>query len=354
MRNVIGNNVTLTLFGESHNEIIGAVLDGLKEGIEIDYEYINKMLARRRPNGKTDTNRIEADDYKIVSGIYNGYSTGAPICILIKNSNVNSNAYNNIMDVARPSHADYPMFIKYNGFNDPRGGGHTSGRITAPIVALGAICMKELEKKNIKIGCHILQCKDIKDKEFSNYDEEIDLIKNKSIPVINNIEGDIEKAILSAKMDNDSVGGILEVAINNLPVGIGEPWFSSLEGVISNAMFSIGGIKGIEFGRGFDLVNDFGSTFNDELRNVDGKIITKTNNNGGINGGLSNGMPVVFRLAVKPTPSIYKSQETINLKTKENVNLEIEGRHDPAIIRRICVVVEALLAIVITDMMSIK
>lgn len=354
MRNTIGDNVTLTLFGESHGEYIGAVLDGITPGVLIDYEFINKQLKKRRPSGKTDTARIELDEYQIISGIFNDYTTGAPLTIIIPNKNVKSKDYDNLKSIARPSHADYTSYVKYNGYADYRGGGHFSGRITAPIVAIGAIIIKALEKKNIFIGTHIKQCGNVIDTDFNNYYEEINKLNNREFPVINDIEEDIKKEIITCKENNDSIGGILQTAIIGLPAGLGDPWFSSIEGKLANALFSIGGIKGVEFGKGFDFANSVGSLVNDEFYLNDGKIMTKTNNNGGINGGITNGMPVVFNCAVKPTPSISKEQNTVDFIKKEEVKLTIDGRHDPAIVRRIAVVIDSIVAIVIADLLATK
>lgn len=347
MKNSIGESVILTLFGESHGEYIGAVLDGLAPGIKVDEEFIKSQLAKRRPQGGTDTARVEPDDYQIISGVFNGLTTGAPICLLIHNQNVKSEDYQEQM--MRPSHADYAAYMKYHGLNDYRGGGHFSGRLTAPIVGLGAICIKVLEAKGIKIGTHILRCGKVKDAQFVDFGQEIDELNKKNFPVISSVEEDMEKEILEARKEGDSIGGILQSAIVGLPAGIGEPWFSSLEGVLANAMFSLGGVKGIEFGKGFGFADGLGSELNDSLYFENDAVKTKTNNNGGINGGISNGMPIVFNLAVKPTPSIAKEQDSVNLKTKENVKINIKGRHDPAIIRRIAVVVNSLTAIVLCD-----
>ena len=346
MRNVLGNNVTLTLFGESHQECVGAVLDGLPAGIKINEDFIKKMLSKRRPSSLVDTARKEEDNYRIVSGVFNGFSTGSPICLIIPNENVKSGDYEKVL---RPSHADYVSEVKYHGFADYRGGGHFSGRLTAPIVALGAICLDALNAKGISVGTHILKCGKAQDANFGDVKEDIKKFDDKNIPVISNIEDDVEKEILAAKENLDSIGGVVQAGISGLPAGVGEPWFSSLEGVLANAMFSIGGVKGIEFGKGFGFAEGYGSDNNDALAFDGDKVITKTNNNGGINGGISNGMPIIFNLAIKPTPSIGKEQDSVNLDTKENVKIQIKGRHDPAIIRRVCVVVTCLTAIVLCD-----
>ena len=351
MKNVLGDNLTLTLFGESHSEYIGGTLDGLTPGIKIDEESIKHFLSLRRPCCKTDTARVEEDEYKIISGVFNGYTTGAPLTIIIPNNNVNSNAYTDLESKARPSHADYAAYQKYHGFSDYRGGGHFSGRITAVIVALGSICLKALNDKGIKIGTHIYKCGNAIDKEFSDFNSEIDKLFDKDIPVINNIEEVLEKEILSAKEKNDSIGGIIETAITNLPAGIGEPWFSSVEGKISNSVFSIGGVKGIEFGLGFGFSEKLGSEANDSFIINNGSIKTKTNNNGGINGGITNGMPITFKTAIKPTPSIGLTQDTVDFKNNKETKLEIKGRHDPAIIRRICIVITCITAITVCDML---
>lgn len=355
--NTIGTNITLTLFGESHGEAIGAVLDGMTAGIQVDEEFIAAQLSKRRPQGATDTARREKDNFKIVSGVFNGYTTGAPICILIPNEDTRSGDYSKTYGLARPAHADYTAHIKYAGFEDYRGGGHFSGRITAGIVAAGAIAIKALENKGIKIGTHILSCGGVKDADLlgcNSTAQAIDTINSKPFPVINSIEDEITAAITDAKNNLDSIGGIVQTAITGLEAGIGEPWFDSLEGVISKAVFALGGVKGIEFGGGFSLANMRGSEANDPMRIIDGKVQTTTNYNGGINGGISNGMPIVFNTAVKPTPSIAQSQQTVNFLTGEEQTLNLTGRHDPAIVRRICIVISSLIAIVLCDIISIK
>lgn len=355
MKNVLGNNITLTVFGESHGEKIGAVIDGLCAGIKIDESFINQCLSKRRPQGNGETARVELDNYQIVSGVFNGFSTGSPICILIDNQNVKSKDYESIKDLARPSHVDYVVNEKYHGFADYRGGGHFSGRITAPIVATGAIMLKALENLNIKIGTHILKCGSVNDDNFNDLNNEIELLNSMDFPVLNENKKQLMKeAINNVAKENDSIGGVIQTAIINLPVGIGEPMFSSLEGELSKALFAIGGIKGIEFGLGFDFANYKGSKANDEFMIKDNKVVTKTNNNGGINGGISNGMPVIFNLAIRPTPSIFQPQNTINMKSKTNEVLTLTGRHDPAIIRRINIVIRCVCAFVIADLLVAK
>lgn len=352
MKNTFGQSVTVTVFGESHGQAIGVVIDGLSPGINIDTEFINNQLSKRRPQGKTDTPRVEMDNYQILSGVFEGKTTGTPICIVIPNENTKSKDYSKTRSLARPSHADYTAYCKYHGYEDYRGGGHFSGRITASLVAGGAIAIKALERLNIKIGTHILKCANVSDREFENIDTDIDILAKKSFPVLSECENEMTEKIAEARNQRDSVGGILQTAIVGMPAGVGEPWFDSIESVLSHALFSIGGVKGIEFGAGFNFANMLGSEANDSFEIVDGKVTTKTNNNGGINGGITNGMPILLNLAIKPTPSIAKVQQTIDFISKENSSISIEGRHDPAIIRRACVVVDSVCALAICDILA--
>ncbi len=352
MKNTFGQSISVTVFGESHGQAVGAVIDGLAPGIEVDTDFIDYQLSKRRPQGKTDTPRVEKDNYQILSGVFDGKTTGTPICIVIPNENTKSKDYSKTRSLARPSHADYTAYCKYHGYEDYRGGGHFSGRITASLVASGAMAIKALEKLNIKIGTHILKCADVNDREFKNIDTDISKLNNKAFPVLNDCEEEMTQKIIEARSQCDSVGGILQTAIIGIPAGVGEPWFDSVESILSHALFSIGGVKGIEFGAGFKLANMLGSQANDQFEIVDGEIQTKTNNNGGINGGITNGMPITFNLVVKPTPSIAKEQQTIDFISNENTSINIEGRHDPAIIRRACVVVDSVCALAICDMLA--
>lgn len=354
MRNTLGHNVTLTIFGESHGPAIGAVIDGLPGGIKVSEDSIKGALDKRRPSNKGETSRVEKDSFSIVSGVFNGYTNGNAVTILIPNSDTHSNDYEANKGLARPSHADYVAHEKYSGYEDYRGGGHFSGRITAAIVAAGAIVIDALEAKGIKIGTHIEQLGSVKDARFDVLNPEIDAANAKSFPTIKDVSDEMLKEMESAGKDMDSVGGIVEGAVAGLPVGLGEPWFSSVEGELANALFSIGGVKGIEFGLGFGFASSHGSEVNDPLTVADGKVGTTSNNNGGINGGISNGMPVIFRCAIKPTPSIAKEQNTVNLLTGDNAKLSIVGRHDPAIVRRIAPVVRAITSFVIADLLSIE
>ena len=355
MKNTFGNSVAVTLFGESHGEFIGAVIDGLAPGIKIDNDYIANMLTLRRPEGKISTSRKEKDEFKIVSGVFNDTTTGTPITILIPNENVKSDDYSAMQTVARPSHADYTAECKYHGFEDSRGGGHFSGRITAALVAAGAICKSALEQKGIFIGTHLKKCAGISDIEFDDLKTNIDLLNGKNFAVLDETAGEkMREAVLNAASDGDSVGGVLETAIIGMPAGVGEPWFDSVEGMLSHILFSIPAVKGVEFGAGFDIADMRGSAANDVFRIENGKIITATNNNGGINGGITNGMPIIFRTAIKPTPTIFKPQDTVDFKAMRETVLEAKGRHDPAIVHRARIVQDAAAAIVLCDALALR
>ncbi len=355
MKNTFGCSVALTLFGESHGEYIGAVIDGLAPGIEINHDYISHMLTLRRPSGKISTPRVENDNFKIVSGVINNLTTGTPITVLIPNENVKSADYSQMRTIARPSHADYTAECKYHGYQDSRGGGHFSGRITAALVAAGAICKYALEQKGIYIGTHVKSCAGIRDRELENLTEDIKCVNGKTFAVLDEVCGErMREAILNAASTGDSVGGILETAVVGMPQGVGEPWFDTVEGMLSHMMFSIPAVKGIEFGRGFAIADMLGSDANDQMKIDNGKVITTTNNNGGINGGITNGMPIVFRTAIKPTPTIFKPQSTIDFKTMKDAVSEPKGRHDPAIVHRARVVQDAATAIVLCDALAMR
>lgn len=351
MKNTFGNNISVTLFGESHGTAIGAVLDGMPAGVKIDLEYIDAMMERRRAKSRISTKRRESDKVNIISGVYDGYTTGSPITVVIENCDLHSTDYGQLRTTPRPSHADYAASVKYGGFADYRGGGHFSGRLTAPLVAVGTIVRFALEQKGVYICTHISYMKGVRDLPIESKDA-VDLLSKSDFPTLSaDAKEKMTAVIEAAANEGDSVGGILESAIFGLPAGIGEPWFDSLEGVISHAMFSIPGIKGVEFGAGFALADMYGSEANDPFRAENGKIYTQTNNSGGINGGISNGMPVIFRCAVRPTPSIFKEQKTVNLTECKNISLLISGRHDPAIIHRAAVVTDALTSIAVLDML---
>lgn len=356
MKNTFGSHLTLTLFGESHGPAVGAVLDGLAPGIPVDEEAIARLLERRRPRGAGETARRERDDFRIESGVFRGRTTGTPLCILIPNNDTHSTDY--IYGPVRPSHADYAASEKYHGFEDYRGGGHFSGRLTAALVAAGGILLPALAKKGIRIGAHILACAGVYDRGFSPLapEGEIDALSDcgTGMPVLDAARGaEMEEKILAAAADGDSVGGIVECAVTGLSAGLGEPWFESVEGQLSLALFGVGGIKGVAFGAGFALCECRGSAANDPFRmGRDGRVCTTKNDSGGINGGLTNGMPVLFSCAVRPTPSVAKTQKTVDITTRTDTDFSVRGRHDPAIVRRVCPVVESVTALVMADLLA--
>lgn len=351
MKNTFGNALSITLFGESHGEAIGAVVDGIAPGIKIDEKFIEKQMNKRKAYGKISTSRNEEDKVEFLSGVFNGFTTGTPLTILIKNNNTKSEDYER--NAARPSHADYTAFVKYHGYEDFRGGGHFSGRLTAPIVAVGAIILDALNKKGIYMGTHIKKCAGVSDRDFENICEDINALDEKIFSVLNEkSETEMKEKIEASASEGDSVGGILETAVTGIPAGVGEPWFDSLESMISHGAFSIPAVKGIEFGAGFDFADMKGSASNDSFRYSDGKVVTSTNNSGGINGGITNGMPVIFRTAIKPTPSIFKEQNTIDFIKEEDTVIELKGRHDPCIVHRAAVVQTSIAALVVADLLT--
>ncbi|EDS78191.1 chorismate synthase [Clostridium botulinum C str. Eklund] len=355
MSGVWGNKIKYSIFGESHGKAIGITIDGLQSGIEIDLDEVNKEMRRRAPGrNKLSTARAEKDEFEILSGIFNGKTTGTPICAIIRNSDKHSKDYEKTKNLMRPGHADYTGFVKYDGFNDYRGGGHFSGRLTAPIVLAGAIAKQVLAKNNILVGSHIKSIGNIEEEYFNPIhikEDTLKALKNKEFVTIDDSKGKLmQEEILKAKEDMNSVGGIIECAILNLPSGIGSPFFGSVESVLSSLLFSVPAVKGVEFGAGFNISQMRGNEANDEFY-IDGKNIkTYTNNNGGILGGITSGMPVIFRTAFKPTPSIAKEQRTINIETRENTTIEIEGRHDPCIVQRAIPVIEAVAAMGILEL----
>lgn len=352
MGNSYGKAVSLTLFGESHGAEIGAVVDGLPAGIAVDEAVINRYLERRRPAGVISTARREADRFRIVSGVYGGRTNGEPLCILIPNGDTRSTDYERFLSQPRPGHADFTSFVKYKGFGDYRGGGHFSGRLTAPLTAVGAVLVSALRAKGIETGAHIYSIGDIKDKPFASFGAELSSVRV-DFPVLDAEAGErMCEYIAAAAADGDSVGGVIETAVIGVPAGVGEPWFDGVESALAAAVFGIPGVKGIEFGAGFDMTRMKGSEANDPFELKDGNVVTLGNNNGGINGGISNGMPIVFRTAVKPTPSIAKTQNTLNLKSGKREPLNITGRHDPAIVHRAVPVVEAVTALVLVDLLA--
>lgn len=346
---VTGDKIRISLFGQSHSEAMGTVIDGLPAGFKIDEEKLSEFMARRAPgNDEFSTSRKEGDRVRIVSGITNGITNGAPLCGIIENTNTRSKDYENLKDIPRPGHADFAAWSKFEDNRDVSGGGQFSGRLTATMCIAGGILKQLLEGKGIFIGAHIARVGNVKDDLFDSCNvNKNDFVDRKPFPTLNDDKGEeMKEEILRAKKDGDSVGGIVECAIVGVPSGVGDTLFGSWESRISSAVFAIPAVKGIEFGRGFEVATLLGSQNNDPFCIRDGSIVTTTNNHGGILGGISSGMPILFRAAFKPTPSIGKEQKSVSLSKKENTTLIINGRHDPCIVKRAVVCVEAAAAIV--------
>lgn len=354
MSATFGNKFKVTIFGESHGAGVGVVVDGVPAGAVIDTDYINAQMLRRAPGRKLATARKESDQVEFLSGVFNGRATGAPICMFIKNSDTKSVDYDNLRYLMRPSHSDYTAHIKYKGANDYRGGGHFSGRLTAGLVAAGSIARAMLLDMGITIGAHILQVGNVKDQPFGHEinKETLEKLSTMELPLLIEIEEKIRQTIELAQAQKDSVGGAVECAIVGVPAGVGEPFFDSVESRLAQILFSIPGVKGVSFGAADAAPSSFGSEYNDAFYKEGDRVLTKTNNSGGINGGISNGMPIVFTVKMRPTPSIAQPQHTVDINTKENATLEIKGRHDPCIaIRGVCVM-EAAAAIAIYDLIK--
>ncbi|MGN0455853.1 MAG: chorismate synthase [Acutalibacteraceae bacterium] len=350
-----GNKVKISIFGESHGPAIGVVLDGIEPGIRLDMDELLLNMGRRAPGkDKAATPRKEADTPNILSGVLDGVTTGAPICCVIENTNTRSGDYGNILSKPRPGHADYTGFMRYNGFNDIRGGGHFSGRLTAPLVFAGSVCRQALKLQGVKIASHIYSVNTVQDKPFdpiSIDDSLIERLNQKSFPLIDEaVENEMRSVIESARLSQDSVGGIIECCATGVKAGLGSPMFEGAENVISSVMFAVPAVKGIEFGAGFDITKMHGSQSNDPFKYENGKVVTTSNNNGGIIGGITTGMPIILRAAIKPTASISQEQSTVDLQTKENTTLVVKGRHDPCIVSRASVVIESALALALINL----
>lgn len=353
MKSSFGQSVNISITGESHGSGLVAVLSGLTPGIKIDEEYIRRCLSQRAPMGKISTPRQEADEFEILSGVFEGFTTGTPITILIRNTNTKSKDYSEMAFTARPGHADFTADVKYHGFQDYRGGGHFSGRITAVLVAAGAIARLALKNKGIEIGTHIAKCGTVSDRAFENVVDDIRILNEKYFAVLSDESAEAMQAeILNAADEGDSIGGVLETAVLGLPAGLGEPWFDSMESVLAHFLFSIPGIKGVEFGGGFAVARMKGSQVNGSLRIEDGKITPVNDLSGGINGGITNGDILKFRCAVRPTPTIFKEQNTVDMKNLADKTLSAKGRHDPAIVHRVRAVVDSATAITLCDMLA--
>lgn len=355
MSGMHGMNIKMAIYGESHGASIGLILDGLPPGLILDLAAIDKEMARRAPGKNAlSTARSESDAFVIQSGFFEGKTTGTPLCVMIKNSDQHSKDYSILKDKMRPGHADYAGFVHYKGCNDYRGGGAFSGRLTAPLVFAGAVAKQALAAYGIVVGAHILQIADVKEPNFNPLgvsEQVLTSLNNKEFSVMDDEIGALmQQRILEAKAECNSVGGVIETMAINIPVGIGNPYFDSIESRLSHALFSIPAVKGVEFGEGFGFADLSGAEANDELCYDNDQVKAYSNHNGGITGGISNGMPIVFRVGVKPTPSIAREQRTISLENKNNTTLTIVGRHDPCIVQRAVPVVEAVAAWTLWDL----
>lgn len=356
MSSNFGKEIQISIFGQSHSEAIGVVIDGLPAGEEIDLDQVQAFLNRRAPGQhKYATPRKEADMAKVVSGLFEGKTCGAPLCAVIENTNTRSKDYAKLVDAPRPGHADFTASIKYGGFQDYRGGGHFSGRLTAPLCFAGAVCMQILERRGIVIGSHIHSIHGIEDRKWDDVlisAADLKMVTSKTFSVLDDDAGrKMQEAVEQARSQGDSVGGIVEAAAVGLPVGIGEPMFDGLESKLAAALFAIPAVKGVEFGAGFQAAKLYGSENNDGFYyDEDGSVKTRTNHHGGSLGGISSGMPLTVRVAFKPTPSISKEQETISFERKEQEKLQVTGRHDPCIVPRAVPCVEAAMAVALLDL----
>ena len=356
MSGIFGLNIKMSIYGESHGKAIGVVLDGLPPGLALDEEAISREMARRAPGQSAlTTARKEKDAVEIQSGFFNGYTTGTPLCARIANSDQHSKDYSILKDKMRPGHGDYAGYVRYQGYNDYRGGGHFSARLTAPLVFAGAVAKQALAQYGITVGAHILRIHDITEPGFNPLGESeatLKAIDAKSFTVINdNIGEQMQNCILTAKGVLNSVGGVIELMAINLPAGLGAPYFDSVESRLSQILFSVPAVKGIEFGEGFGFAQLTGAEANDQMHYEEGKVRCYTNHNGGITGGLTNGMPLVFRVAMKPTPSISREQKTVSLAEQSDTTLTVVGRHDPCIVQRAVPVIEAVTAWTLWDLL---
>ena len=350
-----GKNYQISLFGESHGVALGINIDGIPAGTKLDIDFIKEEMKRRAPgNSKLTTPRSEKDEFEILSGFIEGRTTGTPLAMIVRNKDQRSKDYSELIKKPRPGHADWSGKNRYEGYNDIRGSGHFSGRITTSIVFAGAIAKQILKEEGILIGAHIKSLKNIEDRDFTEEDiteENINKLRKMLLPTLNEkLSEEMEKAIMSFREEGNSLGGIAEIMIKGVNPGVGDPFFESIESEISRMIFSIPSVKGIEFGAGFGITKMTGYEANDEMYfDEKGNIKSYTNNNGGIIGGITTGMPISFKVAIKPTASIERSQKTVNLETKQNDTLEVKGRHDPVIVPRAIVVLEAATAIVVLD-----
>lgn len=360
MSSNIGNNLKVSVFGQSHGKAIGVTIDGLPSGEAVNADALQAFLDRRRPGtSELSTARNEADRPEFLSGITEdadgNYTTcGFPLTAVIKNKDQHSSDYTDLLNKPRPSHADYTAFLKYGESRDMRGGGHFSGRLTAPLCIAGGICLQMLERRGILIGAHLQQVGEVMDEPFPLHPDKAlfeDIRTRNPATIDASASLKMIDEITNAKLDSDSVGGVIECAVTGFPAGVGGPMFDGIESELAKALFGIPAVKGVEFGNGFAAAELRGSENNDSFIATDGIVKTETNRSGGIQGGISNGMPLLFRVAIKPTPSISKPQRTVDLTTMEETELTIHGRHDPCIAVRAVPVVEAVAAIALTDLL---
>ncbi len=352
MSDMWGKNIQLAIFGESHGAAIGGVISSLPAGVEIDFDAINHELRRRNHRAAYSTARAEADEFEILSGVYNGKTTGSALSFVIRNQDTRSGDYKNLNITPRPGHADYPASVKYSGFNDYRGGGHFSGRITALLVVAGAIAKQILAKDGIDIFAHILSIGSVKGESFVDSgicDDMVSLLKNKIFAASDELEKEMLAEVEKYRSEGNSIGGVIECAVTGIDAGYGNPFFESVESRLASMLFSIPAVKGVEFGKGFDICEMNGFDANDAYEYINGTVTTKSNNNGGILGGITNGAPIIFKTAIKPTPSVSIEQETVDLDGKINTTVQVKGRHDSCIVPRAVPVVEAAAALVILD-----
>lgn len=354
MSSSFGHTIKITLFGQSHSEVIGVVLDGLPAGEPVDLDLAAAFLARRAP-GKSalSTPRSEKDKPIVLSGLIDGHTCGAPLCAIIENHDARPADYVALENLPRPSHADFPAFVKHRGQNDIRGGGHFSARLTAPLCFAGAVCKQLLERRGIFVGAHILSVGKASDEPFEPVNvssADLSAILERCLPILDEAAiPAIENEILTASKELDSIGGVVECCAIGLPVGLGEPMFDGIENRLSAALFGIPAVRGVEFGAGFRAASMRGSAHNDPYCVKDGRVVTLTNHHGGVLGGMTTGMPLLVRAAFKPTPSIPREQRTVNLETLKEQPLTIRGRHDPCVVVRAVPVVEAVTAAVLLD-----
>ena len=356
MASYLGEHIHVSVFGQSHSPAIGVVVDGLPAGERVDMEELGRFLKRRAPGqNATSTPRKEADRPQFLSGLVDDVTCGAPLAALIENTNTRSQDYAQLRDKPRPGHADFTAQVKYGGFQDVAGGGHFSGRLTAPLCIAGGICLQMLRRRGIEVAAHIASVAGEADRPFDPMGETVetmDALKRAPFPVLDEKAGErMRKVILQAKEEGDSVGGIVECLVTGVPAGLGEPMFGGMENRLAAALFGIPAVKGVEFGAGFGVATMWGSENNDPFTVKDGKVVTETNHAGGILGGITNGMPLVFRLAFKPTPSIAREQQTVSMSKKQVEELVVTGRHDPCIVPRAVPVVEAVTALVLSDLL---